>query len=151
VENKTSVITETNSLVELCLDNGYSLDFFDRVNSRIKTLINSKRNSTSKISSNKENNYADNSFIFKKFIIFPYITKISELASSTIDKIKYITEYRVLNSLEKFIKVHKDTNQFLSNNNVVYKISCKDCDASYVGKTKKTTKNKSSRIHNNTH
>jgi len=40
--------------------------------------------------------------------------------------------YRVLNNLGRFIKVHKDANDLLTNNNVVYKISCKDCNASYV-------------------
>jgi len=34
------------------------------------------------------------------------------------------------------IKVHKDKTDTMNKNNVVYKIACKDCDASYVGQTK---------------
>ena len=39
-----------------------------------------------------------------------------------------------LNKLNKFIKVQKDTLPKFSNKNV-YKIPCKDCDASYIGQT----------------
>jgi len=98
--------------IKLLLKNGYPLDLiFEKVNNRLKTLINKK-------SYTKDNN--------RKFI-FPYIKKISELVLSTIDKTKYITGYRTLNNLRKFIKVHKDPNHFFSNNNVIYKIFCKDC------------------------
>jgi len=34
-------------------------------------------------------------------------------------------DYRILNSLGRFIKVHKNTNHLLSNNNMIYKISCR--------------------------
>ena len=48
--------------------------------------------------------------------------------------------YRVLNKLTGFIKRHKDRTTVDSSNNVVYKICCKDCDASYVGQTKRQLK-----------
>jgi len=64
---------------------------------------------------------------------------ISESIISTINKDEIITGYKVLNKLGRFIKAHKDRNQFSSNNNVVYKISYKDCDASYVGHVKIVT------------
>jgi len=38
-----------------------------------------------------------------------------------------------MDKLSGFIKVHKDPFPKLSNMNKVYKISCKNCDASYVG------------------
>jgi len=121
-------------VIDLLLDNGYPLELiFEKMNVRLKSLINTKKNpsieGSKKIHDDSNNN--------KKFVVFPYIKGISELVSSTIDKTKYITGYRVLNSLGKFIKVHKDTNNLFSNNNVVYKISCKDCNASYVGQTKR--------------
>jgi len=51
-------------------------------------------------------------------------------------------DYRILNSLGRFIKVHKDSNYLLSNNNVVYiaQILCKDCNASHVSQTKRQFK-----------
>ena len=45
--------------------------------------------------------------------------------------------YRCLNKLNKFIKIHKDKNQHDNSNNVIYKVNCNNCDASYVGQTKK--------------
>jgi len=69
--------------------------------------------------------------------VFPYVKTISESIAATIDNSKFVKGYRTLNNLNNFIKVHKDTNNYFSNNNVVYKIFCKDCDASYVGQTKR--------------
>jgi len=133
-------------VIDLLLDNGYSLELiFEKMNVKIKTLINNKRNPS--IRSSKEN--YDNSNNNKKFVVFPYIKGISELVSSTIDKTKYITGYQVLNSLEKFIKVHKDTNNLFSNNNVVYKILCKACNASYVDQTKRQLKTRIKKHSNN--
>jgi len=79
----------------------------------------------------------------------PYFLNIS-------DNFKYITKdinvkmsYTGMNKLKQFIKVQKDklTNNQL--NNVVYKISCADCDASYVGQTRRLllTRTKEHRSH----
>jgi len=43
--------------------------------------------------------------------------------------------YRCLNKLNKFIKVHKDENQYDKNNNVIYKVNCNNCDESYNEET----------------
>ncbi|KYN08181.1 hypothetical protein ALC62_00836 [Cyphomyrmex costatus] len=45
--------------------------------------------------------------------------------------------YSIPNTLKGFIRRGKDKLDLLSNQNVVYKISCDDCEASYVGQTKK--------------
>jgi len=37
------------------------------------------------------------------------------------------------NKLNKFIRIHKDKLPKNVNKNVVYNISCRDCDVSYVG------------------
>jgi len=39
--------------------------------------------------------------------------------------------------MDKFIKVHKDILLTLSRPNVVYKINCSNCNASYVGQIKR--------------
>jgi len=41
------------------------------------------------------------------------------------------------NKLNKFIKVHKNLLPASSRSNVVYQIDCLQCDASYVGQTKR--------------
>jgi len=113
-------------IIDTLVENGYPLDFiFDKIRSRLKTLIYSNKNS------NKNNNNSED--VNKKIIVIPYIKKISELVATAIDKSQYIIGYRALNHLGGFIRAHKDTNHLLKNNNVVYKIMCKDCDTSYVG------------------
>jgi len=38
------------------------------------------------------------------------------------------------------VKVHKDKDPLPSKNNAIYKIFCKNCEASYVGQTKRRFK-----------
>ncbi|KYN19405.1 hypothetical protein ALC57_08263 [Trachymyrmex cornetzi] len=45
-----------------------------------------------------------------------------------------------LNKLNCFIRPQKDRLSNLQKKNVIYKINCRDCDASYVGQTKRTLK-----------
>jgi len=132
-------------VIELLIENGYPLNFiFEKINNRLKTLIYNRKsikNNDKKINSSDDSN--------RKIIVFPYIKKISEMIATTIDKSKYITGYRILNNLGKYIKVHKDINHTLTNNNVVYKIHCNDCNASYVGQTKRQLKTRIKEHYNN--
>jgi len=134
-------------VIELLMDNGYPLNFiFKIVNSRLKTLIyNSRRSSLDGNCDRNMNSSTDN----KKIIVFPYINKLSELIVATLDNSLYITCFRILNNLGGFIKAHKDTHDFFNNNNVVYKIFCKDCSASYVGQTKRQLKTRTREHVNN--
>jgi len=45
--------------------------------------------------------------------------------------------YSVPNALKRFIIRGKDKIDFMSKNDVVYKIGCLDCDGTYVGQTKR--------------
>ncbi|KMQ83530.1 hypothetical protein RF55_19764 [Lasius niger] len=45
-----------------------------------------------------------------------------------------------MNKLTRFIRVQKDNLQNEKHNNVVYKIPCKNCNASYVGQTSRLLK-----------
>ena len=62
------------------------------------------------------------------------------MVTSAFNKKEVMIGYRVLNKLSGFIKRHKDETTVDSSNNVVYKICCKDCDASYVGQIKRQLK-----------
>jgi len=70
-------------------------------------------------------------------IVLPYIKDITERVANVIDGSRFLKGYRVMNSLGRIIKAHKDRNDVLANNNVVYKIKCINCNASYVGQTKR--------------
>jgi len=134
--------------IKLLLDNGYPLDFtFDKINNRLKSLINNKKRQLASTNHDDKNDNSDSTD--KKILVLPYINNMSELIASTINKSNYITGYRVLNNLGEFIKVHKDKNKLLSTNNVVYKIYCKDCSASYVGQTKRQLKTRIKEHSNN--
>jgi len=74
---------------------------------------------------------------------------LSELIATTLDNSQYIIGYRILNNLGGFIKAHKDKNDYYDNNNVVYKISCNECNASYVGQTKRQLKTRTREHVNN--
>ncbi|KYQ56914.1 hypothetical protein ALC60_04118, partial [Trachymyrmex zeteki] len=74
----------------------------------------------------------------KKYFILPFLSNITNTITSFINKLIVTTGYRCLNKLNSFIKVHKDRVNKTSNQNVVYKINCNDCNASYVGQTRET-------------
>jgi len=125
-------------IIGTLLDNGYPLAFiFDKLKKRIKRTLNLKKSANHpQNNNNTESGCPD----IKKILVIPYINNISEMVASTIDKSRHIVGYRTLNNLGSFVKVHKDTVETYANNNVVYKISCNDCEASYVGQTKRQLK-----------
>jgi len=73
-----------------------------------------------------------------------FIPYIDHSAGKFIQMFKNIPNFKLsffgINSLNKFIKTHKDRLPFLSRSNVVYKINCLHCDASYVGQTRRLLK-----------
>jgi len=119
-------------VIKVLLDNDYPLELiFQKINYRIKDII--RKN---KLKTPQQNLKEDD----RKIVVLPYIKNISEYINSSIDKNMYKTGYRILNKLTGFVKRHKDANNFEANNNVVYKILCKNCNASYVGQTKRQLK-----------
>jgi len=86
-------------IIGLLLDNGYNLNLiFEKINDRIKIHIHSNKKHIN--NSDKNNNNSNDNRNNKKIIVLPYIKEISERAASTVDRSKYITRYRTLNSLE---------------------------------------------------
>jgi len=93
----------------------------------------SKRLRINNVTKEKEKDF------YKNFIIVPFVRSCDKMIKTLIRKSDCIVEYRCLNRLSTFIS-HKDRTDLSDNNDVVYKISCKDCDASYVGQTKRKLK-----------
>jgi len=124
--------------IKLLLENGYPLNLiFQKINERLKKLFNKK--STIDFNKNIATHNSDTTdSVTKKFFIIPYIRNISEITTSLINKSIFTVGY--LNKLDRIIKVHKDQTEYQHKNNVIYKIYCKNCDASYVGQTKRRLK-----------
>jgi len=73
----------------------------------------------------------------REFFIIPYLNTISESFIPVIKKYSYDIVFTIPYTLNTFIKCGKDSLDLMSHQGVIYKISCYDCDASYVGQTKR--------------
>ena len=121
-------------IINILLDNDYPLFFiFDTINLRIKNLIKNRHITHSGLTDKVEANES------VSWLTVPFIPLHTE-KFNRFNKNDIRVSFRSPNKLKKYIKVHKDICPHTSKNNVVYKISCKDCDASYVGQTSRKLK-----------
>jgi len=127
--------------IKYLLDNGYPLKIiFEKINKRLKTLFMNKlssniNNEIIPIKNNEKNTENDNNK--KNFFVIPYIRSISEITASLINKSLFTIGFRSLNKLDKIVKVQKDRREHTQNKNIVYRINCKNCNATYMGQTKR--------------
>ncbi|KAL6418881.1 hypothetical protein ACFW04_011716 [Cataglyphis niger] len=111
-----------NFIINILLNNNYPLDFiFLTLHNRLKYLFNNHNKSNRNPSDEIEETIKKEKF----FTILYYITRDLGV------KLSYFS----LNKLHRFIKVHKDQEPKASSSNIIYKINCDNCDASYVGQT----------------
>jgi len=114
-------------VIKTLLRNDYPLDFiFNVISNRLKSLINRKIPKQNKISQGSQS---------VKWFTIPYVSNFSEKFKKVIAGSNLKLAYHSFNKLNSLIKVHKDKTPDSLRRNVVYKISCNDCDASYVGQT----------------
>jgi len=73
----------------------------------------------------------------KEFFTISYLDPISDSFIPLTKKYGFDIAFSIPNKLNCFIKCGKDCLDLMSHQGVVYKISCHDCDASYVGQTKR--------------
>ena len=113
-------------VISWLLQNGYPLKtIFEVINERIKYHCFGVDND------GENNNEEDN----EMFFVIPYVRNISDKFRYKIDSVKLA--HSCNNKLNKFIHAGKDKLNNLEMTSVVYKIVCKDCDAAYVGQTKR--------------
>jgi len=128
-------------IIRILLENNYPIKFiFNTINRRIKYLLTRQ---FQRINSAAEN---------KVFFTIPFLQTISNQFSHIL---KDPRTRLLFYSLKIYhIKVHKDVLPTQSQKNVVYKLACKDCDATYVGQTSRQLKTRiaehSSHIRRNT-
>ncbi|KYN22457.1 hypothetical protein ALC57_05142 [Trachymyrmex cornetzi] len=122
--------------IKTLLKNGYPIDLmFREVQKRINKLYTTKLINLNNDDCDIHDNIDDT--LGKKLFVVPYIPKITNTVISNLNKDVFTIGIRCMNKLNRFVKVHKDKTDTMSKNNVVYKVTCKDCEASYVGQTKR--------------
>ncbi|KYN17046.1 hypothetical protein ALC57_10682 [Trachymyrmex cornetzi] len=118
------------SVIDILLNNDYPLDFiFKTINLRLKSLFYNQTMKQNNVNSN------DTRDEMKPWITLPYIPQISDKFMNIFNDVNIRLSFYSLNKLNKYIKVHKDVIPTNSKRDVVYQITCKDCDATYVGQT----------------
>jgi len=124
-------------IINVLLNNDYPLRFiFDTINTRLKHMIHHTPNKTDKTKKNQ------------KWFTIPYINTLSQKLKHVTDDLDAKTSYFSLNKLGNIIKGQKDNIPKLLQTNLVYKLACKDCDATYVGQTSRTLKTRISKHRN---
>lgn len=128
-----------NIVINILLTNGYSLKFiFDIASRRLRSLINlSLREIIPLIMIPLIMVIIFHMFLLKVFPIFivPYLSNLSSRISDITKSLNLNAACVGKNKLNIFIKLHKDRLNNSNHLNVVYKLSCNDCNASYVGQT----------------
>lgn len=118
-------------IISILLINGYPTNFiFRTISRRLKFLLsNSNANSTypSQFSSSSIPFFT---IPFSKNVFTEFITLIKNYTNIRL-------AFTVNNKLNSFIKLHKNPVSILHPSNVIYKISCLNCEASYVDQTKR--------------
>ncbi|KYQ51407.1 hypothetical protein ALC60_09486 [Trachymyrmex zeteki] len=131
-----------DKIIRILLNNGYPLNLiFSTINKRLHKKF-----------SNQNNQIVNNKKVEKKQIFFtvPFIAGISERIKNFLKKTNIIKiAYKGINKLSNYIRVQKDKlPHFMFHTDVVYKMECRDCDASYVGQTGRTLKTRISEHRN---
>jgi len=128
-----------NFIINTFLQNDYPLHFiFDTINLRLKTFVNKRNNThTNEENNNNNTNKNNNNRIKINWFTIPYFPNISEKFRNIIKNHNVKLSFYSLNKLNTIIKAQKDLLPYYCNKNVVYKISCNNCNATYIGQTKR--------------
>jgi len=118
-------------IINILLDNGYPLDMiFSAIRKRLHTTFN-------RISSSTLNTETKDEKPIHYFTI-PYVSCIAKNFMQFFSNISFTKlAFSCHNKLNRFIKVQKDPLPSSLRSNVVYQLNCQNCNASYVGQTKR--------------
>ncbi|EZA54490.1 hypothetical protein X777_05745 [Ooceraea biroi] len=124
--------TNIDLIKNILINNCYPLDFINRyIDRRVRHIVRGDGRNIS----NELRNDCDNS---KKrcFITIPY-HEYSVNICQVLIKCGFGVVYSVFNGLKCLIKKGKDKIHNLQKTGVVYKLDCSNCDAIYIGQTKR--------------
>ena len=86
---------------------------------------------------NTNDSCPDSTFDTRHYIVIPYIKGLSEGIRRTLKNVGLDVLYTIPKKLNSIIKRGKDRLALNKETNIVYRIDCENCDASYVGQTKR--------------
>lgn len=77
---------------------------------------------------------------FTKFTSIPYVNGLSETIQRLLSKHDIKCAFYSNNTLRKFLSEPKDKVPIEKQNNIIYKIPCRDCSAVYIRESKRSHK-----------
>ncbi|XP_018311680.1 uncharacterized protein [Mycetomoellerius zeteki] len=120
-------------VINTLLRNDYPIEFiFDTISLRLKCLFSRRGRMEQDSKSKNDDSERDEG---TPWFLIPYTNNTSKDFLRICKKENLRPAFYSNNKLSRFIKVQKDVLPKNQNKNVIYKITCKDCDASYVGQT----------------
>jgi len=118
-------------IIDVLIDNCFPLSFiFYTINKRIKQIAYNNNEFIKEDNGKKQ-------LTKKDYFTIPYVNSISESFLPVCAKFGFHMSYCSQNTLKKYIKRGKDNLKAFCQQDVVYKISCNDCEATYIGQTKR--------------
>jgi hypothetical protein len=118
------------TIKEILVNNGFPFEVINKyINKRINELNNRPITSDS--------NSIDTTNTQKNFVSIPYVKGLSENICRTLRKRDLRVLYTVPKKMDCIIKRGKDRLKTVKRTHVVYKIDCLNCDATYIGQTKR--------------
>ncbi|XP_071637535.1 uncharacterized protein [Temnothorax longispinosus] len=117
-----------NIVKDILLNNSFPIELINKhIKIRLKQLSHKRDTSST----------TGNLFDPRKCVVLPYVRGLSEDMRSTLSNIGLNTVYTVPKRLDVLIKRGKDRLDKDHSTEVVYRIKCNDCNASYIGQTKR--------------
>lgn len=119
-------------IIDILLNNGYPLHFiFNNIMERLQHYSHHTKNNKKPVTDRNFNETDKNNWF-----ILPYTNNFSNKFQFVSKKYGFKLAYTIQNKLH-FIKKHKDKIDYNTQCNIVYKIPCGECDATYVGQSKR--------------
>ncbi|XP_071582490.1 uncharacterized protein [Temnothorax nylanderi] len=122
----TIVIRDGDELITNC----FPIKLVNKhINNRLRQLENRRDLST--------NSERDSTFDVRRCVVIPYVKGLSAGIRGTLERVRCDVVYKIPKKLSAVIRRGKDRLATNRETNVVYKIDCENCDASYIGQTKR--------------
>ncbi|XP_024891138.1 uncharacterized protein LOC112466975, partial [Temnothorax curvispinosus] len=119
------------NIIKDILVNSFPIKLVNKhINNRLRQLENRRD-----LSAN--NSERDSTFDVRRCVVIPYVKGLSAGIRDTLERVRCDVVYKIPKKLSAVIRKSKDRLATNKETNVVYKIDCENCDASYIGQTKR--------------